>query len=235
MTNIHMKVSRKSQQIREAFPGFKATFTILFALSVLLGVPAFFASITDHFPGDVAVSRWVQSWGTPWLDTLMESVTFLGTHLPFTIAVTVSVATLIFLRKPQEGILLGLTVFISFLINTWLKLAVDRPRPSPSLVQVTSDLDSNSFPSAHAMQSVVFLGLLVFLVALYVRPQWLRRLIQALFVTFILLTGLSRIYLGAHWPSDVAGGYIFGLALIVAAVWTYRVWLAGPRSSAGMG
>lgn len=234
MTDTHMNVSQRSQQIWGALSGSKAIFAILlFALLILLGVPTFFASITDHFPGDVGVSRWIQSWETPWLDTFMEGVSSLGLFVPYTIAVVISMAILIFLRKPKEGVLLGLAVLISFLINTLLKLAVDRPRPSPSLVQVTADLSSNSFPSAHAMQTMVFLGMLAFLVTLYVRPQWLRRLIQALFMLFILLTGLSRIYLGAHWPSDVAGGYIFGLALVIAAVWTYRAWWAEPRSSPG--
>ncbi len=228
------EVSRVDQGLRDT-KGYRATLALFLASLALLGVFAFFAGVTDRFPGDIEVSRWVQSFQTPRLDNFMEGVSLFGNTIPAAIIIALSVALLFFAGRRGEAALLGSAALIAYLINTGLKLAIDRPRPSPSLVQVAVDASGGSFPSSHAMHMMVFLGLLAFLAALYLRPEGLRWLSQVLLLMLLLVTGLSRIYLGAHWFSDVVGGYLFGLVVVVAAVWSYRLWLAKSRGSPGVG
>ncbi len=203
---------------------------LIITLLLLLGVLAFFASVTDYFPGDVAISKWIQSWRTPWLDRAMEWVSFLGTTTPAIITVALVVVVLILITGRWEGTLLGFVMIIAFATNRGLKLAIGRPRPDSAIVQVTTDASGNAFPSAHTMHMMVFLGLLVLLISMYLKPKWLQRTLYVLLLALLLATGTSRIYLGVHWFSDVIGGYLFGLVILAATMWLYKNKFARPRA-----
>ncbi len=101
---------------------------------------------------------------------------------------------------------------------TWaLKELIGRPRPSAAFVQFENQPSTFSFPSGHAMGAFVLFGLIFYFAALHIRDARLRLRLQAACVTIIVLTGIERVYVGHHWPSDVLGGYYAG-ALIVGAV-----------------
>ncbi|WP_326717089.1 phosphatase PAP2 family protein [Vagococcus jeotgali] len=93
--------------------------------------------------------------------------------------------------------------------NFTLKKIFDRPRPD---VEHLVTAYNNSFPSGHAMGSMLFYGTLIFLAHRYIQNKGLRLTIQILFGILILLVGTSRIYLGVHYPSDILGGYLLGAA-----------------------
>ena len=94
-----------------------------------------------------------------------------------------------------------------------LKLAVGRSRPEYLLLDVAPT--SLSFPSGHALFATIFLGLLVWLAEDSIQSPMIRRSVQVALGLLILAVGWSRVYLGLHWPSDVIGGYMYGLL----AVW----------------
>ena len=83
-------------------------------------------------------------------------------------------------------------------------------------------MQSNGFPSGHAMFSIMVLGLLAYFIFINVKNHILRTVILIGLVALILLIGVSRVYLGVHWPSDVVGGYIIGGALLTGLIWFYR-------------
>jgi membrane-associated phospholipid phosphatase len=101
-----------------------------------------------------------------------------------------------------------LVVPAGMLLNVGLKHAFGRARPvhEEPLVQIAT----YSFPSGHAVASTVFYGMLCVLVFAYVRPRWLRAAAVAVAVSMVLLVGFSRVYLGAHFPSDVIAGVAVG-------------------------
>ncbi len=113
-------------------------------------------------------------------------------------------------------------VLLTPALNILLKELVARPRPSEALVSVFEPLPQYSYPSGHVMYYVVFFGFLAFLAASLpkLEPRW-RIFLLSVSLPLILLVGVSRIYLGAHWPSDVVGAYLFGGLYLIVLILIY--------------
>jgi len=88
-----------------------------------------------------------------------------------------------------------------------LKLTFTRLRPPTSTI-----IDSYSFPSGHALSSIVFFGLVAWLISLYYPSR--RKTIHTVAALLTLWVGLSRLFLGFHWPSDVLGGFVIGFIFL---------------------
>jgi undecaprenyl-diphosphatase len=106
--------------------------------------------------------------------------------------------------------------------NLLVKGVIQRPRPTVDLVDVFQFLDSYSFPSGHVMFYVGFFGFLWFLVYTLLKRSALRTSMLILLGILIALVGMSRIYLGQHWASDVVGAYLLGSLMLVVNVGFYR-------------
>jgi membrane-associated phospholipid phosphatase len=100
----------------------------------------------------------------------------------------------------------------------------------PALVNVYASLTSYSFPSGHVMFYLGFFGFVGFLAFSLWKPSIKRTLLLVLIGTLVALIGVSRVYLGEHWPSDVLGSYLLGSLTLVASIQLYR-W-GKPRFSA---
>ena len=189
------------------------------AAAVVLVLFALLAAAFDRFPGDLEISRWVQDWRAPWLDTGMEIAAVSGDRAGAAAAALIAGVGLWLARRRIDAALLIAAIAAGFAARTLLKALVGRPRPSEDLVEIIRHGDGSSFPSGHALHYTVFLGflLLVFSSAL---PDRRGRLAARLALAALLaVVGLSRIYLGAHWLSDVIGGYAFGGAVLAGAAW----------------
>ena len=99
---------------------------------------------------------------------------------------------------------------------------MDRPRPSADLVNVISQLRDYSFPSGHVLYFTAFLGFLVFLVYTLLKNSWWRTLLMVVLGGMVALIGLSRIYEGHHWASDVLAAYLLGSVWLTLSVYVYR-------------
>jgi undecaprenyl-diphosphatase len=164
-------------------------------------------------PGDVAAPR-----GPWWLTVTARDLTALG-GVPVLVLVTVGVCGFLALVRRWRSLALVLASTLGGVaLNGLLKRLFSRPRPSvvPHLTEVLSE----SFPSGHAMLSaIVYLTLGALLAQLTERTR-LKRYVLGCAVLLPLLVGLTRVYLGVHYPTDVLGGWMAGLAwaLFVAVV-----------------
>jgi undecaprenyl-diphosphatase len=148
--------------------------------------------------------------GPRWLEEAMRDITGLGGHAVLTIVTLAAIAYLLLARKRHAALLVAAAVAGGMLMSTLLKLGFDRPRPD--LVPHGMRVYTASFPSGHAMLSAVTY---LTLGALLARVQPRRRIKAFLLGVAILLTvliGMSRVYLGVHWPSDVLAGWCGGAA-----------------------
>lgn len=155
--------------------------------------------------------------GPKWIEELMRDFTALGGYGVLTVWTAAVTGYLVLQRQARTGLLVIIAVGGGILLNTSLKLGFERPRPD--LVPHEVAVYTASFPSGHAMLSaIVYLTL----GALLVRIQPKRRLkayILAFTLLLILLVGVSRVYLGVHWPTDVLAGWAAG------ATWALLCWI----------
>lgn len=132
---------------------------------------------------------------------------------------------LLLARRVRYAGLIVVSSFGAVIIENLDKLLVDRPRPPVRHLEVVT---SPSFPSGHATQSAAFYGsaMLLALIVLPTRGRAVRAIAVTLVVLLACAIGFSRVYLGVHYPTDVAGGLVLGGA------WTALVWLALHRKTA---
>jgi undecaprenyl-diphosphatase len=159
-------------------------------------------------------------------DPLFDGSNWLGAGWPLTV-VTLGVG-LVFIQRGAvfEAILINLTQFPR-VINGAVKDLFEAPRPSPTQIDVSAFLDSFGFPSGHVLgTTLVFVMLFIFASRLGLEERQ-TRLVQGFAVLMTAGVGLARVWTGAHWPSDVAGGYLFAALWLIAALRVYT--LAQPH------
>jgi membrane-associated phospholipid phosphatase len=161
-------------------------------------------------PGDVGLTRSIQTAGSAGLDRAARVVSGAGAPLGLALLAGAIVAGLALRRRFREAALVVATGLAE--IGTGLlRLMSERPRPGEGLVRVAESGPGTSFPSGHAADAAALGVLLGHLVANWPAPT--RVLAWTGLGTFVLAQGVTRVYLGAHWPSDVLGGYLLGAAL----------------------
>jgi membrane-associated phospholipid phosphatase len=199
-------------------------------LTALATVLCICAHWEPRFPGDLRLTLLIQSVESRPLDFIMEWVTHLTAGWPAAVLIVIAGITVWrCLGKLEAGLVL--MTGLGFPIYSALKLAVNRPRPTSDLVRVFEVEAGKSFPSGHAFFAIVFWGLLAYFVFTYLQKRGLRAMTLSGLLMIILLIGASRVYLGAHWPSDVLGGYVVGGVFLTILVWLDRKWQPRPESS----
>jgi undecaprenyl-diphosphatase len=157
---------------------------------------------------DVVLMQRVHGWATPWATTAWTLVTSSGSSL-FTLCVVAGVAVALDRQsRRSEAIMLVLAVAGSALVGAALKATIRRPRPDLFLPLVRAS--GWSFPSGHTLNAIALYGMLAWLAG-QARPGWQRVLLTAGAFGWAGLVGFSRIYLGAHYPSDVAASMLIGI------------------------
>lgn len=104
-----------------------------------------------------------------------------------------------------------LTIGSGVLLNRIIKLLIQRPRPNTNLLMHYS---SYSFPSGHSSAAALILGCLILLTWQVVRRNWVKVIITTILVILVLAIGFSRVYVGAHYPSDVLAGWCLGTVVV---------------------
>jgi membrane-associated phospholipid phosphatase len=197
------------------------------ALYVVLGLTVLFVLLTGFvylMPTtfiDVEFSEEMQEYNSPFLDAVMKGVSWFGTQV---VAISLglgSALVFLLLRYRWEALFLCLTL-LSSVLNFGLKLLINRPRPTDDLVRIVVKAQHNSFPSGHTVFYVTFFGFLIFLMyRLRQFPLTVRWGVGGVSLVLILAVPFSRVYLGAHWFSDVVAGFVLGLISLIGLILLY--------------
>jgi undecaprenyl-diphosphatase len=160
--------------------------------------------------------------GPPWVETVCRDLTSLGGPAVLGLVTLASIAYLLIDRKALRALYLAIAVVGGGALSVLLKLAFARERPD--LVSHLVSEGSFSFPSAHAtMATATYLTLGVLLAREQPRPAMRIYLVAAALAVSVIV-GLTRIFLGVHWPTDVLAGWCIGAAWALGC-WTVAAWL----------
>ncbi|NTV27080.1 MAG: phosphatase PAP2 family protein [Methanothrix sp.] len=199
-------------------------FVLLLLLALLL---SYAAARFPILPFDMKSYEELQEQASPHFDEIMRWISALG-ELSIAMALT-AIAMLTFaLRRQWLEAIFILATISSVLLVLVLKDLVQRSRPFPSAENASGfiqSIDQYSYPSGHVLFFVVFFGFFAYLAWIHF-TGWVRMIVIAICGALIVLIGPSRIFLGAHWASDVFGSYIIGtlwlFVLIVSYQWAIR-------------
>ena len=186
------------------------------------GVLVVLASMVNYFSVDLTITRAVQTINNPWFAGLMWWVSFFG-YGPQTEVMVATIALLLFIIGLRwEAVTALVAAGGSAGLGQLIKIVVHRPRPGANLVNVIQQLNSYSFPSGHVLTYTAFFGFLFFLGYTLLKPSLARTALLVISGSLVALIGISRIYVGDHWASDVIGAYLLGSLWLVVCVYIYR-------------
>jgi undecaprenyl-diphosphatase len=201
------------------------SYIILASLIAGISILTFLAKQTPYFKVDLEITREVQEFNAAWFQSIMNALTFIGNPgvSPAVVVVTV-LAVYIKKRKKEAAMILFSTVGATIISST-MKSFVHRLRPSPLLIhQVTRYNKPDSFPSGHVLFYVGFFGFLFYLTFTLPESNKFRLVLLVILGLLISLIGASRIYLGAHWFSDVTGAYLIGFIWLSVVIFLFNKW-----------
>jgi len=159
--------------------------------------------------------------GPLWMEEAVRDVTALGSMIVLVMVTAVTIFYLLLVRRWRSALLVLVTVGGGQILSSVLKLGIDRPRPD--LVSHLAQVQTLSFPSGHAMMAAVTYLTLGTMLAGIVPGRATKIYVLGVAVLVTLMVGVSRLYLGVHWPSDVLAGWCAGFA------WAMLCWLVARR------
>jgi undecaprenyl-diphosphatase len=199
---------------------------VLIGLAIAVGFLLFFGWLASEvFEGethlfDETVRNFIHGLSTPTLTALMKFVSFLGSPLLLVIVGVVVVGVMFYLKLRRDAILFLITMGGEIALDLALKPFYGRVRPEPFFGYALPA--SYGFPSGHALGSLCFYGILASILAGHVSDMRAKLAIAISAFVVVFFIGLSRIYLGVHYPSDVVAGYSVGLFWIAVVLFGER-------------
>lgn len=200
---------------------------VLAALILVIAGTSIFIELTDTLKEeelavfDHQISEYIISFRTPALTDYFIFITHVGDIYGYAVMFGIAIIASMLYFKNWKYILQ--TVFVLMLAsisNVLLKRLVDRARPGAEHLVVVETL---SYPSGHAMSAMAFYGFLIYLFYRFKINPWLKYAIIIFLIAVILSIGISRIYLGVHYPSDVVGGFIAGLIWVFFCILLFNL------------
>ncbi|HET7095296.1 MAG TPA: phosphatase PAP2 family protein, partial [Thermomicrobiales bacterium] len=182
-------------------------------------------------PGDVAIAHAVQAPQWPWLDPLAQALTTLGRAWPGETPLAIVVVVLIAIAGARRDAAFVAVAAIAGAINVGTKLLIASPRPTAPLVTIVEVANGNGFPSGHAFGATLFYGAIWLALPAVAPNPAVRRLLRIAAVAVAFGICWSRVRLGAHWPSDVLGGILWGLALLSVLTAIFLPGSFSPRAA----
>lgn len=217
--SIRKFLSEKFHQEDSRLPYF---ITMLISLIIVVAGINLFIELTETLKTDTlarydtAITDYVISFRNPQLTQYFVAMTKLGDVNGYLVVLGIFIVLSWFVLKRWKFVLQAAMVLaLATFSNMALKRFIDRARPG---IEHMVSVKTLSYPSGHAMSAMAFFGFLIYLVSNLKINRFLKVLIIIVLIIIILSIGLSRIYLGVHFPSDIAGGYIAGFIWVVFCV-----------------
>ena len=148
---------------------------------------------------------------------IMKIITTLGSGV---VLIMLSLLSFFMFKDKKNIIYICTNLYFIYFLNNLIKLIVQRPRPSGYNI---IEENSYSFPSGHSMISTAFYGLIIYLIYKNVKDTKKKYILISLLFLLIILIGISRIYLGVHYLSDVAGGFFIAIAYLMVYISTIQI------------
>lgn len=185
---------------------------LLLGLVLLLGTLALSVEAAQHraLDADVDVQREMQSWSMPGVTQVVGTFNWLGHTLPM-LALSLGIVTVLVVGGHWRKALLLTPAVLTAGVNFLLKQTFESPRPTTADVRITDPSTGFGFPSGHTMSAVVICVVLAYLAWRHLDHALLRRVTYAAMLVGVAGMGFSRIWSGAHWPSDVLGAVLWGV------------------------
>jgi undecaprenyl-diphosphatase len=178
---------------------------------------------------DLAVRRRVHASSSPPLTAIARALATVGSPIVLTMLFAIVIVAFRRLSWTREAIALTAVMAAAIVCNLGLKRLIHCARPEPFF---GTEPSSYSFPSGHALYSLSFYGVIAVVLAAHAPPGLARLAIWAAAAFLVIGIGLSRVYLGVHYPSDVVAGYVAAIFLIGAA-FAFCPGVLGCRSTGG--
>ena len=132
-----------------------------------------------------------------------------------TCLITITILLLILIKNKKIGLITLTNLVLITILNQILKIVLKRPRPTEfRIINETG----YSFPSGHSMISMAFYGLLIYLIYKKIKNKYLKATLIIILLLLILAIGISRIYLGVHYVSDVIGGFLISMSYLIVYI-----------------
>jgi undecaprenyl-diphosphatase len=212
---------------RERWSGWYLTATVLLALYFLAGFLSIMRAVVTTSAlavFDPQIAALLRAFRTPPVTRLMWIATVFGDPNSMWAVSIVFVLLLLLWGRRGEAVLVGVTMAVGSTAGDFLKVATHRSRP-PAFYALIGEPRSASFPSGHALASLLFFALLALVLWRAVGTTPRRRFsIVAVCALGALLVALSRVYLGVHWPTDVVGSWYLGAAWLSVTVGSFLGW-----------
>lgn len=151
---------------------------------------------------------------TDWLTPIMKGITYMGNWQ----TITAICLLLLIINKTRitYGVPLSIGALLVSLTNKGIKALALRPRPDIDMFLI--EQGGWSFPSGHAITSMFFFGMFIWLVRRNVKRRWFANCLTTIFSIPMVLVGISRVYLGVHYPTDVLAGWLLGISAVALMV-----------------
>ena len=140
---------------------------------------------------------------------IMKLITFFGGA---TCLIGLTIILFITIKNKKIGLLIGTNLIVITILNQIFKFILQRPRPTENRI---INENGYSFPSGHSMISMAFYGFLIYLIYKYVKNKKIKYISITLISVLIIFIGISRIYLGVHYTSDVLAGFLFSISYLI--------------------
>ncbi|MBK5192887.1 MAG: phosphatase PAP2 family protein [Flavobacteriaceae bacterium] len=201
--------------------------SILLALIIVVAGIKIFLELTESLQSkflsqyDSKITDFIISFRSPELNKILQFITNIGDIYGYlAVGLISSIAFYLKFKNWRFVIQMIFVLGISALSNLALKQTINRPRPD---VEHLVSVATLSYPSGHAMSAISFYGFLIYLCYGFKMNKWIKLGMILFFTLLIFSIGISRIYLGVHFPSDIAGGFIAGLIWVAFCVITFNI------------